>query len=133
MGERSAEGADGRTLTKIPQLMEEFGAWLSSAPSTPEAAFEGHFRLTAIHPFSDGNGRAARLLMNLMLIRGGYPPVTVRLEDRKIYLDTLERGSLADDLGPFLSFMHERLDATLVEYVSALQEAIPQPDPRAKP
>ena len=118
---------------KIPQLMEEFGAWLSSAPSPPEGAFEGHFRLTAIHPFSDGNGRAARLLMNLMLIRGGYPPVAVRPEDRKTYLDTLERGSLADDLRPLQNFMHERLDATLAEYVSALQEALPQPDPARKP
>jgi Fic family protein len=112
---------------RIPRLMEEFGAWLSSAPSTPEGAFEGHFRLTAIHPFSDGNGRAARLLMNLLLIRGGYPPVTVRPEDRKTYLDALELGSLAGDLRPFQSFMHERLDATLGEYLGALQEALPRP------
>src|SRR5580704_19160347 len=118
---------------KIPQLMEEFGAWLSSARSTPEGAFEGHFRLTAIHPFSDGNGRAARLLMNLMLIRGGYPPVAVRPEDRKTYLDALERGSLADDLRPFQSFMYERLDVTLAEYLSALQEALPKPDSNRQP
>jgi Fic family protein len=110
---------------KIPQLMAEFGAWLSSAPSTPEGAFEGHFRLTAIHPFSDGNGRTARLLMNLMLIRGGYPPVAVRPADRKTYLEALERASLAQDLQPLQSFMHERLDATLAEYVSALREALP--------
>lgn len=110
---------------KIPQLMEEFGGWLSSAPSTPECAFEAHFRLTAIHPFSDGNGRTARLLMNLMLIRGFYPPLAVRPEDRKVYLDALERGSVADDLRPFQTFMHERLDATLEEYLSALQGALP--------
>ncbi len=106
---------------KIPQLMEEFGAWLSSAQSSPEGAFEAHFRLTAIHPFDDGNGRAARLLMNLMLIRGGYPPVAVRPEDRKPYLDALECGSLTDDLQPFRRFMYERLDATLGEYLSTLQ------------
>jgi Fic family protein len=110
---------------KIPQLMQEFGAWLHSAGVEPVAAFEAHFRLTAIHPFADGNGRAARLLMNLMLLRGGYPPVAVRLEDRKRYLDVLERGSLAADLRPFQTFMHERLDATLAEYLSALREALP--------
>ena len=49
---------------KIPQLMGEFGAWLGKAPSDPASIFEGHFRLTAIHPFSDGNGRTARLLTN---------------------------------------------------------------------
>ena len=118
---------------KIPQLMEEFGAWLSSASSTPEGAFEGHLRLTAIHPFTDGNGRTVRLLMNLMLIRGGYPPIAVRPEDRKTYLDALERGSLTDDLRPFRSFMHERLGATLTEYLSALQEALPQPDSNRRP
>jgi len=117
---------------KIPQLMEEFGAWLQAAPSNPVSIFEGHFRLTAIHPFGDGNGRTARLLMNLMLIRGGYPPVAVRPEDRKTYLDALERGSLAKDLRPFQTFMHERLDSTLGEYLSALREALPQPDPIRK-
>jgi Fic family protein len=112
---------------KIPGLMGEFGLWLSQAPSMPGSAFEAHFRLTAIHPFSDGNGRTARLLMNLMLIRGGYPPVAVRPEDRKPYLDALERGSLNDDLQPFRNFMYERLDATLSEYLSALEDTPRQP------
>jgi Fic family protein len=48
-----------------------------------------HFRLVVIHPFADGNGRAARPVMNLLLLRGGYPPVAVRPEDRKTYLDNL--------------------------------------------
>jgi Fic family protein len=113
--------------SKIPTLMQEFGGWLSHAPSTPANAFEAHFRLTAMHPFSDGNGRTARLLMNLMLIRGGYPPVAVGLKDRKPYLDSLERGSLGDDLQPFRTFMYERLDATLDEYLNALKEALRQP------
>jgi Fic family protein len=112
--------------SKVPILMEEFGAWLAHAPSTPAGAFDAHFRLTAIHPFSDGNGRTARLLMNLMLIRGGYPPVAVRPEDRKPYLDALERGSLSNELQPFQTFMYERLDATLDEYLNALQEALRQ-------
>jgi Fic family protein len=117
---------------KIPELMQEFGTWLEQAPPTPEAAFDAHFRLTAIHPFSDGNGRTARLLMNLQLIRGGYVPMTVRPEDRQRYLDALERASLADDLRPFQTLMHERLDATLGEYLSALQEALPAPTPTAR-
>ena len=111
----------------IPDLMATLGDWLEQAPPTPATAFEAHFRLTAIHPFSDGNGRTARLLMNLLLIRDGYTPVAVRPEDRKTYLDTLEQASLANDLKPFQTFMHERLDATLDEYLSALQESLPSP------
>ena len=110
---------------KVPELMRDFGGWLEAAPLTPEAAFDAHFRLTAVHPFSDGNGRTARLLMNLLLIRGGYVPIAVRPEDRKRYLDALEHGSLTEDRRFFQALMHERLDATLAEYLSALQEALP--------
>jgi Fic family protein len=89
--------------------------------------------LVAIHPFADGNGRTARLLMNLLLLREGYPPVAVRPEDRKTYLDTLEHASMREDLKPFQTFLHERLDATLGEYLSALQEALPQEAKPPKP
>jgi Fic family protein len=110
---------------KIPQLMKEYGEWLGKAGSAPAASFDAHYRLVAIHPFTDGNGRTARLLMNLLLLREGYPPVAVRPEDRKTYLDMLEQASVRDDLEPFQTFMHKRLDATLEEYLSALQEAPP--------
>lgn len=115
---------------KIPRLMQDFGERLSLAGHEAVESFKAHFDLVAIHPFSDGNGRTARLLMNLMLLRGGYPPVAVRPEERKTYLDTLENASLTANLDPFQTFMHERLDATLGEYVRALQEAQPeQPHP----
>lgn len=109
---------------RIPQLMKDYGEWLSKAEPAPATSFDAHYRLVAIHPFGDGNGRTARLLMNLLLQRQGYPPVAVRPEDRKTYLDTLEQASLRDELKPFQTFMHQRLDATLAEYLSALQEAL---------
>lgn len=112
---------------KVPALMEGFGRDIAAAPATPRAAFDAHFQLTAIHPFSDGNGRTARLLMNLLLIRGGYPPVAVRPTDRAVYLETLEHGSLADDTAPFQIFMHQRLAATLEDYLMAVREALPGP------
>jgi Fic family protein len=109
---------------KIPQLMNEFGTWLETIPQTPVAAFAAHFKLTAIHPFSDGNGRTARLLMNLLLIRNGYPPITIRPEDRKVYLDSFEQGSLTENLNTYQLFMHERLDSTLFEYLNFLQQGL---------
>jgi Fic family protein len=115
---------------KIPQLMKEYGEWVGSAQLVPATSFHAHYRLVAIHPFADGNGRTARLLMNLLLLREGYPPVAVRPEDRKTYLDTLEQASVRDDLKPFQIFMHRRLDVTLGEYLSALQDA---QTPEAKP
>ncbi|MGH6869100.1 MAG: Fic family protein, partial [Methylocella sp.] len=75
----------------------------------------------AIHPFEDGNGRVARLLMNLLLIRGGYPPVPMRRENRKTYLDNLRHSSLTGDFMPYRVLMYQRLDETLGEYLSSLQ------------
>jgi Fic family protein len=110
---------------KIPQLMKDFGEALGALEPVPASSFDAHFQLAAIHPFSDGNGRTVRLLMNLILLREGYPPVAVRPEDRKTYLDTLQHASMQDDLKPFQTFMHQRLDATMGEYLSVLQEALP--------
>ena len=109
---------------KLPALMQEFGAWLADAAPTPTTAIDAHLRLTSIHPFSDGNGRTARLLMNMLLIRSGYPPIAVRPEDRKRYLDSLEHVSLTNDAEPYRRFLLERLDATLDDYLSACQEAL---------
>ena len=86
---------------KIPELMQAYSEWMSQAASEPVTSFDAHYRLVAIHPFADGNGRAARLVMNVLLLRGGYPPVAVRLEDRKAYLETLEHASMREDLTPW--------------------------------
>jgi Fic family protein len=77
---------------EIPARMGDFALWLRTAPDTPGPAFDAHSRLVDIHPFNDGNGRTARLLMNLILIRGGYPPVAIRPEDRLRYIRALQES-----------------------------------------
>jgi Fic family protein len=114
---------------ELPALMGDFSIWLSAAPSTPETAFAAHRRLADIHPFNDGNGRTARLLMNLILIRGGYPPIAVRPEDRLAYLQALQRAQAGQGDEAFRRLLYQRLDATLGEVLSALREALPKPDP----
>jgi Fic family protein len=108
---------------EVPALMGDFAAWLGAAPDTPATAFTAHRRLVEIHPFNDGNGRTARLLMNLVLLRGGYPPVAVRPEDRPAYLGALQEAEPAR----FDRLLYERLDATLGEYVSAAKEVLAAP------
>src|ERR1035438_1296318 len=95
---------------EIPALMGDLAAWLRTAPDTPEAAFTAHRRLVGIHPFNDGNGRAARLLMNLILIRGGYPPIAVRPEDCLAYIRALQRAQAAEGTEDFDTLLYERLD-----------------------
>jgi Fic family protein len=106
---------------EVPALMGDFAAWLGTAPNTPETAFEAHRRLVGIHPFHDGNGRAARLLMNLILMRGGYPPVAVRPEDRLAYIRSLQEEQAGRGSGSLDALLYGRLDAALEEYLSALE------------
>ncbi len=76
---------------KIPDLMAEFGDWLAQpSPSHPvEIATEIHARLVTIHPFTDGNGRTARLLMNLHLLRMGYSIAIIPAVDRATYIEAV--------------------------------------------
>jgi Fic family protein len=108
---------------EIPAFMGDFAVWLGGAPDAPETAFTAHRRLVDIHPFNDGNGRTARLLMNLILIRGGYPPIAVRPEDRLSYIRALQQAQAGQGTEPFDRLLYERLDATMEEYLSALGEA----------
>lgn len=109
---------------EIPALMKDFGEWLAGADPVPETAFESHFRLVAIHPFTDGNGRTARLLMNLVLFRGGYPPVLIEPELRADYIDALEHRHLEGEIEPYNQFMAERLDESLDRTLKVAQKEV---------
>lgn len=111
---------------KLPTLMTRFGDWLRGAEVAPATAFEAHLRLVSIHPFGDGNGRTARLLMNLLLLRAGYPPIAVRPADRAAYIDAIERAQLTEGAGDYHALMTSRLHQTLVEYIAMVREALPE-------
>jgi Fic family protein len=110
---------------EIPSLMGDFARWLGAAANAPETAFTAHRRLVDIHPFNDGNGRTGRLLMNLVLIRGGYPPIAVRPEDRLRYIRGLQQAQAGEGNEGIDNLLYERLDATLGEYLSALGGTAP--------
>lgn len=110
---------------EVPALMGDFARWLGGAGNAPEAAFAAHRRLVEIHPFNDGNGRTARLLMNLILIRGGYPAVAVRPVDRPAYIAALQEAQDGGGADAFDRLLRERLDATLDETLSAIRQALP--------
>jgi len=64
------------------------------------SAATAHYNFVRIHSFDDGNGRGARLLMNLILMQAALPPIIVANERRRTYLDTLRQAD-AGDLAPF--------------------------------
>ena len=108
---------------EVPAHMETFCRWLGASRNTPQTAFEAHRRLVGIHPFNDGNGRTARLLMNLVLARGGYPPVAIRPEDRPAYIAALEIDQRGGGHGTFDNLLLDRLDQTLDMYLDAARQA----------
>lgn len=105
---------------EISPLMNDFAQWLKTAPVNPETAFAAHQRLVDIHPFHDGNGRTARLLMNLVLIRAGYPPIAVRPEDRLEYILSLQEEQAGQSADRLRALLYQRLDETLNECLNAL-------------
>lgn len=95
---------------KVPELMNEFNSWLINCNfNSLDNIFDVHYKLVSIHPFIDGNGRTARLLMNLLLMRNNYCPIIIRNIDRKRYLDTLEKYQITGESKEYYTFMLRRL------------------------
>uniref|UniRef100_A0A915PM24 protein adenylyltransferase n=1 Tax=Setaria digitata TaxID=48799 RepID=A0A915PM24_9BILA len=106
----------------IPGEMEEMVKWLNDDDSMLldpiERAAIAHYKLVSIHPFIDGNGRTARLLMNLILMQSGFPPVIIPVEARADYYDTLNAANRGN-LRPFIRFIAQQTDATLQLYINS--------------
>lgn len=82
----------------------------------PEASVRvvlGHFIFVFIHPYMDGNGRMGRFLMNAMLASGGYPWTVIPVEGRKIYMETLEKASVENNIEPFSRFLGDLVEKGL--------------------
>lgn len=106
---------------KVPELMADFAAGLNVQDVHPVIhAARVHYGLVAIHPFIDGNGRTSRLLMNLLLIRAGYPPALIPVTKRAEYYTVLEAAN-GGDLLPFEAFMTGQVTTT-VQDLLALNE-----------
>ena len=65
----------------------------------------GHFFFVYIHPYMDGNGRMGRFMMNAMLASGGYPWTVIPVEERKKYMQSLEKASVEQDIEAFAKFI----------------------------
>lgn len=110
---------------KVPKLMEEFMQWLhrKSKDHPVTLAGEAHFRFVSIHPFVDGNGRTARLLMNLLLMQAGYPPALIKKEHRLKYINAIERGQLYGEMEDYYGVIYEGVENSMQIYLKALEGA----------
>jgi len=109
----------------VPIEMEKLMKWLKQNRRKLhiiELAALFHHKLVYIHPFFDGNGRTARLAMNLFLMQAGYPLVIILKNDRKKYYRVLSKGDKGD-LVPFVRFIAQAVSRSLNIYLKILTPA----------
>ena len=94
---------------ELPGLMQELLAWYRAHNRTLhpfELALVLHTKFVAIHPFTDGNGRLGRALLNFVLSRNGYPRLYLDLSHREQYLDAVAQGN-EGDYQPIVALLRE--------------------------
>lgn len=114
---------------QLQVLMEHFEQWLNAdrtqALHPIKLAALAHYKLVHIHPFTDGNGRTSRLLMNTILMRSGYPPTIIPKQQRHKYYDFLQLAN-EGDVRPFIRFIADCTERTLDLYLWATSDLAPQ-------
>lgn len=101
----------------VPKMEELLRNYLASEEHivTKQARF--HIEFEGIHPFIDGNGRTGRLLVNLELMKAGYPPIYIKFTDRIAYYNTFDEYYVKHNLKAmeslFAKYINERLDIYL--------------------
>lgn len=128
-------GKSYMSFTKIQGKLEEFCDWLNEqrhnlSELTEEEkynlSFEAHYRLVTIHPWADGNGRMARLLMNMLQVEGGIIPSKVLSSHKVEYIKSLVETREQEDLSIFTSFMAQMLEYQLRTEIEAFKNSINQ-------
>ena len=108
---------------KLKKKMEELISWYYENERTlPIAtlAAKFHYKFVCIHPFIDGNGRTARLLMYLILLKNGIPPAVILKVDRKKYYRVLNLANNGNE-EPFENFIGRSIERSLIIYLNSIQ------------
>ncbi len=109
---------------EIPKMMNDLILWVRSKVKTMhvvELATMAHHKLVFIHPFFDGNGRTARLFMNLLLMQEGYPLVVILKNDHKKYYDVLQKAD-SGNYKPLIMFIAQAVERTANIYLKVLPQ-----------
>lgn len=116
----------------VAAWMTDWADWLMAQEAERaepvQLAAVAHHRLVSIHPFLDGNGRTARLIMNLILLRAGYPPAIIARANRTQYYRALAQADRGHD-GPLTNLVGRAVERSLTLYLEAVTpQTAPPPD-----
>lgn len=121
-------GKSYMNYSKVPAKLTEFCSWLNekrqnyagkSIDELYELSFDAHYQLVTIHPWADGNGRMARLIMNQLQFEFGLIPSKILKEDKEEYIKALVATRENEDIGIFRDFMR----ATVIKNLTGDMEA----------
>lgn len=108
----------------VPELMEKliyrYDEWKEKYHPIVVSALL-HAEFVKIHPFIDGNGRTARLLMNFEAMKNGYPPIIIKTEERHKYYDALDRGAVTGDYTDFVNMVINQEEEMINLYLKLLK------------
>jgi len=133
------EGFEGRSylnFSKIPAALDDFCLWLNNARksntdtiSRYQMSFDAHYKLVTIHPWADGNGRMARLLMNMLQFEAGLIPSIIKKDSKAKYIESLINTRESGNLEIVRDFMFEEhvcnLKGRIMQYESSKIENVP--------
>ncbi|ERI11863.1 Fic family protein [Aneurinibacillus aneurinilyticus] len=106
-------------VLQVPEQMREMMEWYQGEAQELHPAVRAamlHSIFVKIHPFIDGNGRTARLLLNLELMKSGYAPIVIQKEKRLDYYKALDESHVTEDYSDFIQLVASILDETLDFY-----------------
>lgn len=128
-GETFRFASPEETPARMTDLMDWYAQKKANAATNAILfAAEFHYKFILIHPFDDGNGRIARLLMNFILMQYGYPPAIIKTDDKDNYFAALQQAD-AGILEPFVGYITENVMKTLdIMLRGAKGENIEEPD-----
>ncbi|MBE1556979.1 Fic family protein [Sporosarcina limicola] len=107
----------------LQEKMEELITWhggIAQELHPVERAAMLHVIFVGIHPFIDGNGRTSRLLLNLDLMKTGFPPIVIKAENRLAYYNALDKAHTTGDHIDFIELIKNEVNQTLDLYLSAV-------------
>ncbi len=109
----------------VPPLMHALVGWIRTNHKklhAVELAARTHHKIVHVHPFFDGNGRTARLVMNVLIMQAGYPMAIIVKNDRKKHYQVLDKAD-GEDYGPLVLFIAQAVERTLDLYLRTFSPA----------